>query len=241
MKKKKKYIDGIFNYCDSWCERCQFTSRCRNFAMQQKMIADEEQRDKANEEFWKAMKAATGDAMEELSQKAAEIEDPEPEAMWNDDDDDHERMSHAEAGRHRLGTLSWRYSEHVRRYLSQYKNFSALPCEAVEIVAWYHLFIHVKLCRALMSRHHEKQDEENYGDEDSEESWPKDSDGSAKIAIIGMERSISGWMIIGDQFPEWSDEAKRNVKMLIKLRAYTDRDFPEARRFRRPGFDDVGE
>jgi hypothetical protein len=23
-KKKKRYIDGIFNYCDRWCEPCAF-------------------------------------------------------------------------------------------------------------------------------------------------------------------------------------------------------------------------
>jgi hypothetical protein len=26
------FIVGIFNYCDRWCERCEFTSRCRVFA-----------------------------------------------------------------------------------------------------------------------------------------------------------------------------------------------------------------
>jgi hypothetical protein len=26
------FIVGIFNYCDRWCERCAFTSRCRVFA-----------------------------------------------------------------------------------------------------------------------------------------------------------------------------------------------------------------
>jgi hypothetical protein len=27
------YIDGIYSYCDRWCERCSFTSKCRNFAI----------------------------------------------------------------------------------------------------------------------------------------------------------------------------------------------------------------
>ena len=26
------YIDSIFNYCDRWCEKCAFTSKCRNYA-----------------------------------------------------------------------------------------------------------------------------------------------------------------------------------------------------------------
>ena len=28
-----KLIPGIYNYCDRWCERCPFTSRCMVYAM----------------------------------------------------------------------------------------------------------------------------------------------------------------------------------------------------------------
>lgn len=31
--KTDRFISGIYNYCDYWCERCAFTRRCRNFAM----------------------------------------------------------------------------------------------------------------------------------------------------------------------------------------------------------------
>ncbi len=26
-------IEGIFNFCDAWCERCTFTNRCLNYKM----------------------------------------------------------------------------------------------------------------------------------------------------------------------------------------------------------------
>ena len=29
------FISGIHNYCDRWCERCQFTSRCAVYAIEQ--------------------------------------------------------------------------------------------------------------------------------------------------------------------------------------------------------------
>ena len=29
---KEKKIPGIYNYCDRWCERCRFTSRCFTYA-----------------------------------------------------------------------------------------------------------------------------------------------------------------------------------------------------------------
>ena len=35
--KKDRFITGIFNYCDYWCERCAFTRRCRNFSMGREM------------------------------------------------------------------------------------------------------------------------------------------------------------------------------------------------------------
>jgi hypothetical protein len=30
-----RFIDGIYSYCDAWCERCRFQSRCRVFHDQQ--------------------------------------------------------------------------------------------------------------------------------------------------------------------------------------------------------------
>jgi hypothetical protein len=29
MAREQRFISGIFNYCDRWCERCQYTARCR--------------------------------------------------------------------------------------------------------------------------------------------------------------------------------------------------------------------
>ncbi|MDY6990017.1 MAG: hypothetical protein SWQ30_18400 [Thermodesulfobacteriota bacterium] len=41
MKKKEllklaednRFISGIYNYCDRWCERCACTSRCMNVSL----------------------------------------------------------------------------------------------------------------------------------------------------------------------------------------------------------------
>src|SRR5678816_4802270 len=32
MEIRNGFIVGIYNYCDSWCDRCAFTSHCRVFA-----------------------------------------------------------------------------------------------------------------------------------------------------------------------------------------------------------------
>jgi hypothetical protein len=60
-RRKDKFIPGIYNYCDRWCERRPFTSRCRTFAMEQALLRHEARRDAENAAFWAAMeKAALG-------------------------------------------------------------------------------------------------------------------------------------------------------------------------------------
>lgn len=42
------FIDGLYNYCDRWCERCLLTARCRVFAFEeQRKHTDDE-----NAAFW---------------------------------------------------------------------------------------------------------------------------------------------------------------------------------------------
>ena len=53
LARNKKFIAGIYNYCDRWCERCQFTSRCLNFALGEEESARPENRDITNELFWR--------------------------------------------------------------------------------------------------------------------------------------------------------------------------------------------
>lgn len=51
-----RYIDGIFNYCDYWCDRCAFTRRCRTFAMEHEFEREEQDesadKDATNAAFW---------------------------------------------------------------------------------------------------------------------------------------------------------------------------------------------
>lgn len=30
LVKEGNFIEGIYNYCDRWCEKCSFTARCLN-------------------------------------------------------------------------------------------------------------------------------------------------------------------------------------------------------------------
>ncbi len=58
--------------------------------------------------------------------------------------------------------------------------------ESVEVILWYHIQIYVKINRALTSKYEEADDGDLWDD------FPKDSDGSAKVALQGIDSSIGG-------------------------------------------------
>jgi hypothetical protein len=68
------FISGIYNYCDRWCERCQFTSRCFLYATEQADadLEDPEVRDITNEKFWRKLQALFRDTAEMIAEWAAE-------------------------------------------------------------------------------------------------------------------------------------------------------------------------
>jgi hypothetical protein len=48
-----RFIAGIHNYCDRWCERCPFTARCSVYAVEQQSAARKpEGQDITNAAFW---------------------------------------------------------------------------------------------------------------------------------------------------------------------------------------------
>ena len=52
LAKDPCYIPGIYNYCDRWCERCQFTSRCLNCTLVEEQFGNLQENDELNEVFW---------------------------------------------------------------------------------------------------------------------------------------------------------------------------------------------
>src|SRR5438093_1005672 len=65
------FIEGIYNYCDRWCERCPYTARCMNYAMSPEARGEEPNNDIRNAEFWNEL-AETMHATLELMREMAE-------------------------------------------------------------------------------------------------------------------------------------------------------------------------
>ena len=103
--------------------------------------------------------------------------------------------------------------------------------DIVQIIRWYQMQIYVKLRRALDG----EMDEDN----DFSEDFPKDSEGSTKVALIGIDRSIGAWTKMLDFFPDRKEKLMKIISFLNLLCSIVERRFPKARDFIRPGFDQI--
>jgi hypothetical protein len=102
--------------------------------------------------------------------------------------------------------------------------------DAAEVVRWYQYFIYAKVARALEGK--------LQGVPPDLEEMPRDSDGSAKIAMIAIDHSIGAWGKLHREFPDKKDDTLRILVHLERLRRAMEGVFPDARAFIRPGFDE---
>jgi hypothetical protein len=246
------FISGIHNYCDRWCERCPFTTRCAVYAAEEAdPDVDPAARDITNAAFWKKLAAIFSETQAMISAMAEERGvDLSSEAM--EPIREKKETQRNDAINHPLAQASEAYAQAVTQWFeldsSKMELVSDFPeepnpkgalnddvdgdiDESVEVIRWYQFFIAAKLIRALTSR----VDEDDYLDDES----ARDSDGSTKAALVGIERSISAWKLMYDLRPEQSGAIRKLLLDLEKLRVSAESEFPGARGFIRPGFDEL--
>jgi hypothetical protein len=249
----KGKISGIYNYCDRWCERCTFTSQCAIYEDETDIPPGE--RDLKNKAFWDRLGENFLKAKIHL-QKAAEHYGVDLEAVQEKAEASEKRKERikVESRQHPISTLSLEYTDIARRWLKtqpgmldrleKLKTELTLGVESQEgarketgtikdslaVIQWYLAFIHVKLMRALMGKM-------NYDDLEGDDSQ-RDFDGSAKIAIIAIQRSIHAWSALFEILPENEDDFLKVLALLEKIKKMTRDEFPKAEAFIRPGFDE---
>jgi hypothetical protein len=103
--------------------------------------------------------------------------------------------------------------------------------DASEVIHWHQYQIYVKLMRALTGRKDEEEAPEMW------EEYQRDSDGSAKVALIGIDRSITAWETLHTLLSDENGRIRKVTEHLTQLRNSVERIFPRARSFVRPGFD----
>ena len=255
MKKQLQYIDGIYNYCDRWCERCIFTSRCRNFEGTSSLSPEEQ--DINNKAFWNKIGKNFEDAIK-LLHKAAEEHGIDLDNITKEESDKYNRkdnrdraaaknnpvakdtmlyltkakklLENEELMKEKAGTMIREFEMGIQNE-EQISGEASTIKDCQEIIGWYLHFIHVKFMRALMG----KMDDDGWEEANG---YQKDSDGSAKIALIGIDRSIEAWTLLLQYIPAAEDEIIELLALLQKTRRMAEAEFPKARKFIRPGFDE---
>ena len=253
---KDNYISGIYNYCDRWCERCDFTSRCRNYEGTSKL--SNEENDVTNKAFWKKISSSFNQAIELLNKAAKEQGIDLNGRLSEEEEVDYKKrqsLLNKAAKQHQLSLLCKKYQKLVMPFARKSEGIVEKTRELVEhlhlgikteedvvytvadigdcfdIIRWYLFFIDAKLQRAL----HGKLESTDWDDS----GYPKDSDGSAKIAIIAIERSIGAWIKLYELMPSSEDISLNALSLLTQLASKTKEEFPDAMKFMRPGFDEV--
>ena len=229
-------ISGIYNYCDRWCERCPLTSRCLVYATEQEDDNSFPGNDLRNEAFWQKLDTIFQETREMILEWAKEAG-----MDLNGSTGEHESRPHRKrqlVDNHPLTRAGKKYANTASDWFRELdhafevpENFEQLE-DAREVVQWYQYQIAVKTMRALSGRKEEL-------DEDPEiAEFPRDSDGSAKVALIGIDRSIAAWRLMQLSLPERGASIVPLILQLERLRIRLEKAFPEARGFVRPGFDE---
>ena len=245
---KADFIPGIYNYCDRWCERCAFAKRCR--------VYNEDLEAKKSERI-NAISERIGTDIEKELKKSFEllqkmVVDREVLGLM-DESDDFFIEEELDVQSNTLGEKGKIYIKLVDRWFKYNKVFfeereeeisqkialklgvneEALDQinEAFEKIRWYQVFISAKIHRSLAGLKLENFDEIHF--------TQNDSNGSAKVALLAIEQSLTSWETIRTYFPEKTDELIDIFVLLHKIQEELKQIFPLAKKFIRPGFDDV--
>jgi hypothetical protein len=217
------FIVGIYNYCDRWCECCRFTARCRAFA------------DAARQE---AM--AAGD-LKEVAEAPQHPSDYRPPSKWLEEalaDFDESSIPevpdppplpvrHAAATRrakeYAFGFLRWFEASGLKHPIE--------PGDPLAVVIHFATLIASKTHRAMSG----------LSEDDGCRDVLPDFEGSAKVAIDGIERSIAAWKQLASQQTVPPAIAAGFISDLDWVSGEIDALIPKARAFVRAGFDEPDE
>jgi len=260
-------ISGIYNYCDRWCERCPFTTRCLVFATEKADGAfdDSEIDDINNARFWQKLESTFKEVRRMIvdwaEEEGIDLETLEGEVLLAD-----REQQRQDAKEHQLSLAARRYAKLVQGWFEQELAIERRVhddttgaansveedidvSDAIEVIRWYQFFIPSKIFRALMSFEHQMSagallpDEREVAGPVADEMFVEISgnhaDGSAKIALIAIDRSLNAWHILQRSLPDKTESIVPMLVTLDRIRNATEATFPRARDFMRPGFDET--
>jgi hypothetical protein len=226
-----RLIPGVHNYCDRWCERCRFKTRCVVAVMHERIdaarargqeLSDSEVLDELIPPYDGPPRPWLDEIIEAANRPPTDAERREMERQ------EHELERRLAADTLRLdareyGTMAERSS-----------HGDPVVLAALEAIAWHSLSIAAKTYRAVNGELRDLI--AGYEEDDPLQS---DHNGSAKIARLMVAESRECWTALMQVGRAAADGVP--IKMIERLDRL-DRDlamrFPRAMEFTRPGFDD---
>jgi hypothetical protein len=251
---KNDFIPGIFNYCDKWCSRCEFKKRCS-------VYVDDNSTD--NDLPNEALIIMITDKLKALS----EIFEHSPQLMPYTTDVVYKEFALAgknemektpyfgvrnsimskanEYGRLAANWLGERKVDEAIQIFSEKLDLDLVTIDEIALeldtvqewldeITHFMTFIPAKIKRAVASARRQKE-------WDFQSGFPRDSEGSAKIAVLAIEQSIKTWEKLMAYFPGLEDDCLDFLARLQHLEELTLKEFPNAMNFIRPGFDEIHE
>ena len=256
MSQQPDFIPGIYNYCDTWCERCLLTARCHSFQMQQEEKVDTNlSPTKKGEVLVQQLTEAlnmTKQYIDKLRVQGTIPNVDEPTEAEKQVLEEQAISRRQQAKNHHIAQLSHTYLHTSGEWLRNEANLLDVAGEqqvrllemgicqydealvtlnalknAWEMIKWYRTLIPVKTMSALRVL------------------WDATTDphlndyylGKAKLVLICIDRSLGAWQTMLDNYPEKTDETLDGLVLLSRMRHEMETLFPNAREFKRPGLD----
>jgi len=230
---KTDRIDFISSYCDRWCERCAYSSRCSAYAseigigmcgdvahgIELAVGAPHPVDDEPQERPW----AADVTNVEIRPEEQAEFDRQEMARDARIDATVLSDRAHAYA----MQSDCW----FTERCDALRRAADPVLAEALDVVLHDAMFITVKVHRALHGR-----DRHQHGDGIEDDPVQNDWNGSAKVALISLERSEAAWRVISEATLD--DVAGTLGDAACDLHDLVLDEFSNAVEFVRPGFDE---
>lgn len=229
MELQDGFIVGIFNYCDRWCEACALTSRCQVFATSAKCEASLDPNMRAvmdapplPQDIPPPPPKWIDEIIEEANKEVATMTATEIDALMPKLRPEH-KIIDDRAKAYMFWVMDWLKDRN--------RSGRSDPGDPLDVIAWYAFLNGSKIHRALTG----------LADDDGDREFPPDFDGSAKVALIGIDRSLEAWRHLVATQRVTESAARPCVNELLWLRDQLEQVFPNARAFVRPGFDEPGE
>jgi len=224
-----------------------------------KEIEKEKKREKSmeeNKDFWDQVNKIIEEAAELFDEEVPLIKNDNSFLFdqWEDDEDAEEAMKEHEEKRakakdQQMSKVALKYEKTAHKWFEERKEILkqdynpdtkdfnvSYPgivdehelkqlTESVEVILWYHIQIWIKINRALTGIYEEEEDGDMF------DGFPKDSDGSAMVALTGIESSIGAWNYLRSKLTSERETITPIIRMLLWLKMEVEKVFPNAKDF----------